>query len=196
MKQFWNFIRHRYFHFAATIMIIFLPLILFFNNQNQDQRGRAEGSTSFYFIPTSSSSFPIQKKVGETFYVDMMVNPGKNLASLIKVDISYDPEKISLSQNNPLVINEKTFPQVIEGPVYSSGRIQIVLSVGSDMSKVISSESKALTLNFVAKSSSSITTISFGTNSQVFSVASNDQSSQNVLSTTTPAYIKISESSK
>jgi hypothetical protein len=193
MKAFWNILRHKYFHFAATIMIVFLPLVLFLNTKQQDLRGRAEASTTLYFTPASSKSFPIHKKVGDDFYVDLMLNPGKNQVSIIKIDISYDPTKLSISPGNSVEVNEAMFPQILEGPVYSPGRIQVVLSVGLDVSKAITTEGKALTLNFVAKNTSNSTAISIGSNSQVFSVAAADNTSDNVLSTSTPAYIKISK---
>ncbi len=194
MRGFINIIKHKYFAFSAVVMIIMLPLFLVINNQQRDTRSRAEKSTTLSFIPVSAPNSPMQKAVGETFSLDVMLNPGKNLVSLIKLDIQYDPTLISISPSNPLVINEAVFPQIIEGPVYSYGRVQVVLSVGADLSKAISTQSKAATVNFIANTTSKQTLVSFGSGNSVYSVASNDLSGENVLSTTSPAYITISNS--
>ena len=193
MKGFVNILKHKYFAFSAVVMMVMLPLILVVNNQQKETRSQAEASTTLTFNPVTLPNTPLQKKVGDNFYLDIMLNPGKNLVSLIKLDITYDPAKISLSSTNPLVVNSEIFPQILEGPVYSTGRIQVVLSVGSDLSKAISTQSRAATVNFVANSPASQTLVSFGTGTSVSSVASTDLSGENVLSTTSPAYITISK---
>lgn len=191
MMGFWNTIKHKYFKVAATIMILFLPLVLVINQQQQETRSRASASTTLSFSPTTTSQAPLIKKVGDSFYLDLMLKPGSNLVSSIKLDIIYDPTKVSLSETNPIVINEIVFPEIIEGPIYSDGRIQIVLAVGQDLSKSISQESRALSLNLIAKNPTSQTLFSFSNNTAVYSVTATDSDGKNILSTTSPAFIKI-----
>lgn len=186
-----NIIKHKYFAFSAVVMMVMLPLFLVVNNQQRDLRGRAEASTTLAFTPTSEPNSPLQKNVGEEFSLDAMIKPGKNLVSLIKLDITYDPATLSISETNPFVVNEAVFPEIVEGPIYSNGRIQVILSVGSDLSKAVSTESKIATVNFIPLEASSQTLVSFGAGNTIHSVASNDLDGENVLSTTTPAYIKI-----
>lgn len=189
-------LKHKYFAFALAIMIVTLPLFLIIMQQQQEIRGRAEKSTSLYFSPITNSTNPIIKKIGEPINLDLMVNPGVNLVSLIKAEITYDPTKLRPSEANPLSINQTIFPAIIEGPVYSDGKIQIVLSVGPDLSKAVGQISRVATLNFDTITTSSQTLVSFGINTSISSVAQNDASNENVLSTTSPAYIKISKTSK
>lgn len=186
--------KHRYFAFALAIMLVTLPLVLIILQQQQIIRGSAQASTSLFFAPPSSVTSPIIKRPGETFYLDLMLNPGENLVSLIKLEITYDPTKLTPSAIDPLLVNQTVFPEILEGPVYSSGKIQMVLSVGSDFSKAISTQSRVATLNFDSLSTTSETLVDFGPNISVSSVATNDPSGENVLSSTSPAYIKITKS--
>ena len=185
--------KHKYFAFELAIMLVTLPLILVIMQQQQEIRGRAQASTSLYFSPPSSATSPLIKKPGETFYLDLMINPGENLVSLVKIDISYDPIKLKLSAIDPFVVNQTIFPEILEGPVYSYGKIQAVLSIGADLANALSQQSRVATLNFDSLSISKQTLVSFGVNTMISSVAPNDPSSENVLSQTSPAYVKITK---
>ena len=192
MKAFWNLVRHRYFKVAAIIsLVLVLPVILISGQQQQDQRSSATLSTTLYFSPENNRSNPIVKNINDEFNLDVMLNPGKNLISLLKLDIEYDSNILTLNTENPLKINGAIFPEILEGPIYSEGRIQVVLSIGSDQTKVITAENRIMTINFVAKNSSNRTLINFGANNSAFSVGANDQSGEDVISSLTPAYIKI-----
>src|SRR3990172_12895836 len=124
---------------TIAIQLIALPLILLLVKQNQDTRTRAEQSSSLYFNPPSSTASPITVDPGEKFSLDVMLNPGNNLISLAKIEIIYDPAvtDIDLTINNPVVVNSQAFPVIVEGPVLSNGKVQIVVSVGADQTKVI-----------------------------------------------------------
>jgi len=197
MKAFWNILKHKYFKIAVVVSILLvLPLFLFASYQTQELRGKAEAATTLSFSPTSSKTSLIAKKVGESFYLDLMLNPGKNLVSVLKVDIRYDSSIMSISSTNPLVVNEVVFPEILEGPVFTDGRVQIVLTVGQDHTRAISSEARALTLNFMANSRTKITTIDIGENTAIYSVGIDDLSGENVFSSYTPAYIKIDRLSR
>lgn len=172
-------------------LVIALPLILLAAWQRQEIRGRAQASTTLFFSPPTTTSNPRVEGPGDYFSLDLMLDPGSNLVTLARIEILYDPGKIALSETSPLVVNDLVFPQILEGPIYSSGKIQIVLSVGPDLSKAISQESKVLTLNLKAVNFSDQTFISFGQDTLITSAASQDSPSENVLSTTTPAVIKI-----
>lgn len=197
MRAFWNLIKHKYLRIPAVVgLLLILPLFIFVVLEKQDTRSKAEKATTLSFSPTSSKSKPISHKIGDDFYVDLMINPGKNLISLLKLDIQYDPSKIELLDENPININTIVFPKILEGPLYSNGRIQIVLSVGPDTTRAIATESRVLTLNFKANKSTNKTLIKFGTENSAFSVSVNDQSGENVISTMTPAYVKINKINK
>jgi hypothetical protein len=122
-----------------------------------------------------------------------MIDPGKNLASFVKLEITYDPTKLSIDQQTGFVPNASTFPVTVEGPAFSSGKILVSLSIGANTTAAISTVSKVATITFRAleTTSSSTTSVGLGAQTQVLSAGSNDQASEDILSTTNPAAITV-----
>lgn len=192
MSEVWNVLRHKYFGAAATVfLIIMLPVILFASQRPQSTTGIAEGATILTFSPITSESFPMVKKINDEFSLDVLINPGKNVISVVKLDVKYDPYKMKFSADNPITINSLAFAQILEGPFYSRGNFQIVLSIGPNQTKALTTQTKVLTLNFTALSGASITQVYFGKNTEALTVSSSGDGGKNVLSTTVPTYIKI-----
>lgn len=183
--------KHKLRVFLIALLLIALPAIILASSQKQETRSNAQASTTLYFSPVTSITSPLQKKVGDSFFLDLMLSPGTNLVTFARIEILFDPTKLTLDPSIPLVINSAVFPQILEGPVYASGKIQVVVSVGPDLTKAIGVDSKALTINFITSNPVSQTSVSFGGSTAIFSAASQDASSENVLSTTSPAYVKI-----
>ncbi len=80
------------------------------------------------------------------------------------------------------------------GPVYTPGKIAVTLSVGPDPTKSIQTKVKAATVTFKAINNTppgTPTLVSYGATTQILSIGSNDQASENVLSSSTPATIII-----
>lgn len=187
-----NLLRHKLILVTIAIQLIALPIVLFAVKQKQETQIKAQAATTLFFAPQSSSTSPINEDVGQDFSVDVMVNPATNLISLAKIEIKYDSTRMALSATNPMVVNSQAFPTIVEGPVYIPGGIQIVLSIGSDQTKVIQTQTKILTLNFKATGVVTSTILDFQANGNaLYSIAPQDSSNENVLSTATPAYIKI-----
>lgn len=186
-----HFLKHKLILVTIAIQLVALPLVLFAVKERQETRTQASASTTLSFSPASTSSTPHNVNVGQEFPVDVVVTPSDNLITLAKLEIIYDSSKFSLSDTNPIVVNTTAFPQTIEGPVYSPGKIQIVVSTGFDYTKVIQAETKILTINLKANTPVSQTQLSFGTNSGLYSLGSGDSSSISVLSATTPIYVKV-----
>lgn len=176
---------------TVILLLIGLPIVVLISQRQQDDRTKAGASTTIYLTPNSSTTTPIQKNVGETVSFDIMVNPGTNLPSLLKLDIRYDPTKLQTSATN-FVANTTAFPQTLEGPLVTNGSVLVSLSIGSDSTKAIQTTTKVGTITFTTLAPTSTTaTVSFGSKSQVLSLAQGDQSTENVLSTTTPGYVTI-----
>lgn len=188
--------------FIISLMIIFaigIPLTLFIFNKQQEIRSRAEKSTSLYFSPASSDTAPIQTQTGDTVSLDVMANPGTNLISLIKLEILYDPTKFETIGASSFQPNLNAFPQIIEGPIATPGKILATISIGTDPSKSIREITRAGTIRLKALNSTTdestdkfTTTVSYGTNTQVLAVDANASAGENVLSNTQPAIIIIS----
>ncbi len=178
----------------VVVLLIGIPLTLFFLQKQQEVRSRAEKSTTVSFSPDSSQTKPLQKNVGDTIPLDITVNPGKNLVSFVKLEIQYDPDKLQPATSNAFQANTSVFPSVLEGPIYSTGKIAVTLSVGPDPTKSIQQTAKAGTVTFKAVANTAAgtpTLVTYGATTQVLSIGSNDQASENVLSTAVPAAIVI-----
>lgn len=178
-----------------VVLLVGIPLTVYLLQQQQEVRSRAEKSTIVTFSPDSTSAAPIQKTVGDSIPLDINVDPGKNLVSFVKLEINYDPEVLATaSGGTAFQANTTAFPSVLEGPVYTPGKIAVTLSVGPDPTKAIQQKVKAATVTFTALKDTppgTPTLVSYSSNTQVLSIGSNDQASENVLSTATPATIAI-----
>ena len=177
---------------SLLVILAAIPVSLLLTQEPQDTRTRATASTTLTYAPNTTSSAPLQKNVGDPVAVDIIVNPGSNLPSLVRLEMAYDTTKFQLA-SSPFTVNTAAFPTTIEGPVILEGRVLISLSIGSDATKAIQTSTKVGTLNLIAKAptTSSPTQVSFGTRSQVLSLAKNDEATENVLATTQPSYITI-----
>ncbi|MBU3978891.1 hypothetical protein KKE68_04285, partial [Patescibacteria group bacterium] len=179
-----------------SLLIIFAigaPLTLFILNKQQETRSRANVSTSLSFFPNSTINAPIQKNIGDPVSIDIMVNPGLNLISFVRFQIKYDPSKLALANINAFVPNTTAFPNTIEGPITTNDTLAASVSIGSDPTKVIQTTTKLGTLNFkaIGTTGDTPTQITYTALTQTLSTESNDQASENSLSTTTPAIIAI-----
>lgn len=175
------------------LLLISIPLTLYTLRQHQNVNSKAAASTTLDFQPTSSSTAPIQKNVNDTINLDLMVNPTNSLVSFIKFQVKYDPTKVQPITTDPFTLNLTAFPAKIEGPVINTDTMAESVSIGSDPTKAIQTTTKVGTLNFkaVGATNGTPTSITFTNITQVLSAGPNEQASQNVLSTTTPAYITI-----
>ncbi len=176
------------------LTIIGLPLTIVMFQHRQTLRSRATVATTLSFSPTSSATSPLQKQIGDTVPLEITMNPGTNAISVVKLNVHFDPTKFQGVGANPLTIDTTAFPNVLEGPLLdlANGNITITISVGSDPTKAITTTRRIGTLTLKAiNPTTTPCIISFGSITQAFSVGSTDQAAENVLSTTTPAYITI-----
>jgi hypothetical protein len=157
-------------------------------------RTKAAAVTRLYFTPTSPAATPLQKQVGDTISLDLMLDPGTNVVSFAKFQIQYDATKLSVSGANALVVNSQAFPLTIEGPVASSGLIAAAVGIGSDPTKGITTPTKIATLTFTAtQNSGAPTEVKYTSISQILSIGAGDKASDNVLGTTESAFIVIGQ---
>lgn len=180
---------------GILLLLVAIPLTLLLLQKPQDTRSRASGGTTLSLIPQPGTSSFIEKSVGQSVPIDMIVDPGSNSVTFIRYQIKYDPNKLQPVANNPFTLNTTSFPTIIEGPVVSNGTISQSISVGSDPTKAIRTVTKVGTVNFkaIAVTEEGPTIVSFTGLSQVLSSGSNDQAGENVLTGALPATITIIE---
>ncbi|HSW47463.1 MAG TPA: dockerin type I domain-containing protein, partial [Candidatus Saccharimonadales bacterium] len=148
--------------------------------------------TTLSYTPNTTSAAPLQKQVGDNISFDVMLDPGTNQVSFVKLEMDYDPAKLQPA-SIPFTVNTDAFPATVEGPFIDNGKVIVTLTVGPDPSKAIKQVTKVGTINFtsITATTGGTTSISFGTSSQILSIAPNDQANENVLSTTNPGYLSI-----
>lgn len=175
------------------LLLLTIPLTVFVSQQEQENRSRAASATTLYFNPTTTAPSPLVKTIGDTFTLDVMVNPGTNKVSTIRYQIYYDTTKLSLDGNNPVTVNTTAFPANLEGPILGGGTIAGSVSIGSDYNLAITAPTKVLSIQFKATglTNTATTSITYTALTQVLSVGASEQAAENVLSGTTPAYIRV-----
>lgn len=181
-----------------SLILLLLSGILFTAvsiHKNQQTSAHASASTVLSLTPSSSFFNPIQKNTGETLSLDIMLEPGNNQASIVKLNIQFRSGYFKGKGKDTLQLNSSAFPVVVEGPVIDEdfGTILATISVGADPAKAIRSPTKIGTLNLVVTKPSGMLNemISFDTDTQVYSVAPTDHAYENVLTTAIPAYVKM-----
>lgn len=185
---------------VIVIILVAIPLTLYLLSQQQDLRQHAQAASTLSFAPDSSTSAPIEAKVGDPVDLDLYVDPASNLVSIVRLEIQYDSTKLATASGaNPAFQNNAaTFPTVLEGPIYQDGKIDVTISIGSDTTKAVSVKTKIGTVHFTALANTTTPTqvVYSETESKVLSVAgpgtgSADQASENVLNSRIPAIINI-----
>src|SRR5258708_12911213 len=112
-----------------VVCVVGIHLTIYVVQKKTNTQQHAQASTNLAFTPDSSAASPIQKNVGDSIPVDITVDPGKNLVSFVKLEIQYDPTVLATAAG-AFKANTTAFPSVLEGPVYSPGKIAVTLSVG------------------------------------------------------------------
>ena len=177
----------------STVLIIGLILTLFSVRQRQDDRSKAQASTTLSLSPSTTSTSPLVVTPNNQVVFDIMINPGTNAVSFVQLELLYDSLKFGPSGTTPIFQQNTTvLPATLEGPNYTSGRVTVSMSIGNDATKAITTPVKVGTLTFQTLAvTNTPTQITFGSLSKVLSVGSSDQSSENVLASTSPAFISI-----
>lgn len=179
------------------VILTAIPLSVYIAQKRQQTTIRASKSTTLSFEVPSPTT-----KVGDTLTMNIVLDPGTgttaNQVSFVKLIVNFDAEKFTTVSDslayNPNLPN--TLTSVLEGPTSTSGTTSISLSIGTDPANVLTTRTKIATLKLkaLAPTESAPTKVTFD-NSQILSIASSDSTSENVLSTTTPANVTISGSS-
>lgn len=174
-----------------VVLLIVIPLTVYLVQQQQKLKvGAAPASIISFSQPSVSTT------AGQQFSEDVMLNPGTNQVSFIKLRITYDGTKIATAGAG-IVPNSDVFTTTppLQGPTYSTSSIDITLSVGSSPQNAISAPTKIATINFKAldNTGTAPTQIIFAPDpaTQVLSIGTADQFNENVLLKSDPANITI-----
>ncbi len=175
-----------------VVLLIVIPLTVYLVQQQQKLKVGATPATVISFSQPS-----VSVAAGQTFSEDVMVNPGTNQVSFIKLKITYDSTKIATAGAG-IVPNSSIFTgPALQGPIYTPTSTEITLSVGSNPQNAISSQQKVATITFKALDTTTTpTSIAFAPDpaTQVLSIGTADQFNENVLVSSQPASVTITGS--
>lgn len=180
---------------ALVVLLIFGVLYLTLRLSSQQTKPTTKASAGVILSLTTPPSY---YNVGDAVVIPVLIDPSTHAVSLVKLVITYDSTLLQRGTNG-LVPNSAVFPTVIEGPIYDqcSGTtctMSATLSIGSDVTKAITTPQTIATLNFQALAPTAGTAISFDPATTVYSLSSTDGSAENVLSSASPLSVVINGS--
>lgn len=165
------------------LLLISIPLTLFFIKRQQDLQSRAAPSSKLSFIPEN----PTTSAQCSSFTIDVMVDPGSNIISIVDFYLKYDPTKLDV-----LAIKEgSAFPTVVRPVSITSGEANMSVSIGADVTRAVQTPSKVTTITFKPKSAGSAQVQVDSQRSRVFSLAPSDEPTENVLFSVSPSNVTI-----
>lgn len=134
-------LKNKFFIFGnLALIVIAIPLTLWFVSRQQDLRSKA--------APTTTLSFSNISMVGNMCTnptTILQVNPGQNVLGTVDITINYDPAKINLE----ITPNSTAFPQILKPPVVSGGIATFQLSTGIDVEKAIRTTTDVATIKIL-----------------------------------------------
>lgn len=181
---------------VLLLLLVGIPVGVYLAQQQQTTESEAEQSSTLSFEPETSDTEPLPVTVGEEFKLDLMVDPGVNGVTVVSFEINYDPTQLAPAETTPFAENKTAFPVVIDPPIFEEGIIRGKISTAG-VDKAIRSTTtpatltRAATFTFVPLVESvDPITISFGRPfTQLLSGSSVDEAAEDVLSSTSPAFI-------
>src|SRR3989344_2827422 len=177
-----------------VIILIAIPLTVYLVGKQQELKSKAAPSTTLTFLPSSATT-----TVGQVVSFDIILNPNSNFVSFVHLIISYDPTKLEKSGDG-FSVNTIVFPGFDKSkppvPTFDpSGKITVDLAIGGSPTDFIQKNNTkvgTLTLKAIASTGGIASPITFGSETQVLT-GQGDQFNTNVLSSTTPASVTITE---
>ena len=170
-------------------MLFIIPLTVYLVQQQQETRTQATPNTTLSFVPASKTAI-----IGEQISFDIIVSPGNNQVNFIKLVLKYDPTKLSATENS-FEVDPASNLSILEGPVLATDTLSVVLSVQSDPTKVIRTDTKIGSVTFEVIGASDLPTeITFDPDQiQIRSIsgANQDAFNENVFLNGAPANVTI-----
>lgn len=196
-------LKNKYFILGNLFLILLaIPLTLFFVNRQQQTQSKAEATTVISMLPPSKTV-----NVGDEVPLEIQVDPGNNVVSIVTMRITYDPSKLEFVEIKPeqMTINGQsaTFSLSKQPDIASSsgiGTIDIALNGGPNSVGHIRDQAATIaTVKFKALAETPATPVDFtpGKNmTEVFSSSNAinppaDLADENVLQSAKGAVITI-----
>ena len=170
------------------MVIIAIPITIFLVQQQLQTRTQATPNTTLSFTPGTQSA-----EVGEDVTFNILMSPGNNQVNYVKLVIKYDSTKLTASESS-FTVNEASGLSILQGPVMGADTISVALSVGSDPTKVIQTDTNIGSVTFNVTGGSALPTdVTFDSTTEIRSIngANDDAYNENVFLSGTPASVTI-----
>ena len=171
-----------------VVVIIAIPITIFLVQQQLQTRTQATPNTTLSFTPGTQSA-----EVGEDVTFNILMSPGNNQVNYVKLVIKYDSTKLTASESS-FTVNEASGLSILQGPVMGADTISVALSVGSDPTKVIQTDTNIGSVTFNVTGGSALPTdVTFDATTEIRSIngANDDAYNENVFLSGTPASVTI-----
>lgn len=192
-----------------VVLLIAIPITIYLVQQQQETRGRAQPATTLTLTATPSN-VALNGNVEVSFRVNPAQNNIINSVGSVKFKIIYDSSKLSASADG-FTLKSWTAadgrtpisPSFFQTPIYEDGSIRGVIAVGPNPQNAIvaSTEIAKITFKAIGATAPGSTQVRFDTtndssgqaNTAVYSITGESAANENVLSTTLPATITITD---
>ena len=170
------------------MIVIAIPITIFLVQTQLQTRTQATPNTTLSFSPGTQSA-----DIGEDVSFNILMSPGNNQVNYVKLVIKYDSTKLTASESS-FAVNEASGLSILQGPVLGTDTISVALSVGSDPTKVIQTDTNIGSITFNVIGGSALPTdINFDTTTEIRSIngANDDAYNENVFLSGTPGSVTI-----
>ena len=110
--------RKRLFIIFIFLTLIAIPATIFLAVQRQELRKQAAPATTLSLSPSS-----LNKKVGETFSVEVLIDTAANQVISSEIYLTFDPTKLEAQT----ITNGALFPNILTSGVVESGKASITV---------------------------------------------------------------------
>lgn len=174
----------------VVVLLVVIPLTVYLVQQQQKLKVGAQPASTLSFRPTTAT---IAKPTDSTA-LDIVLDPGTNQVSFVKLSISYDATKLVADS---LTANTDAFPTTLQPAAIANGKATITLSVGSSADKIVKTPTTVAKITFKELSTATAgdSQVKFDPDpaTQVLSIASTDQFNENVLLNSSPATVTLAQ---
>ena len=167
----------------VLLLLIAIPVTLFFVKKQQEVRSHATPSTRLYFNPNIIT----KSKSCANFTSDITIDPGQNVVTTVKLALTYNPATLEVLDIVPgpnlTIAGDKSI---------TSGATTVTYTTGTDPSKAIQSASKVATVTFrpIAPGAAKV---EFSSSTRVLSQGASDFPTENVLSSAEALNVTVTD---
>lgn len=163
---------------VGILVLIAIPITVYVVGRNQELRKRAAPATTLALSPAA-----ISKNVGDTFSLDVSLDPGTNQVIAVEIHLAFDPDKLEAQT----ITNSSLFSNILTSGVVDRGTATITVGATDTRHPIIQPGTAAVVrFRALAKTDAPVS-VRFSPNTQVTGLGE----TTNILVGTTPTTVTI-----